>query len=636
MRIIKLISIFFLLFTMGSVSAQFTPIAIAGFNQDVVAESGSSSLATTTMPLDGVNVSNKVLYAVSFRDLNGFGGGALPDNGFITNSSGTYQLHAYTENNALLLQRGQSGNILINNPAQFSKLRLAAFSTEGASLLNIELHFTDGSTSAVLSQYNLPDWFGGTSNLVETGFGRCTRKNGVAPSDADGFPTNPRLYYIEIPMGCVERTRFLDKINISNVTTAGTNAPYPNAVFMALSGENFAGVSANTTSATCTTNGSATLNVSLPQPFSVTWNTNPVQTGITASNLSPGNYTATIDAGGGCVVQHNVTIGLINNIYLLGLQSPTICQGATATPSANINTNAQTFSWSPATAVSNVSILQPVFSPQTTTTYTLTAGLGSCSKTYTYKVTVNPSPELFLQTDTTICQGDSFVANASSANAQTFSWSPVTGVSDPTILQPVFSPTADITYTLIATAANNCTASKTLSVVVAPEAHAGAGDDVTISQGMPVQLNGTATPGTYLWTPGSGLSAVNILTPIATPQETTTYTLTVTSAAGCTASDEVKITVIPDCVKPMHAITPNADGINDKWIVTNSNCILKTSVHVYNRYGHLVYENRDYRNDWQGTFKGKALPDATYYFVVEYSLADGRTASVKGDLTIIR
>lgn len=611
------------------------PVTISGFNQDVVAENGNSSLATTTMALDGVSVSNKVLYSVPFRDQNGFGGGALPDNGYITNSSGTYQLAPYTANNALVLQRGQSGDIIIGTPSKFAKLRLAAFSTEGASLVNIQLHFTDGSTSTVLSQYSLPDWFGGTSNLVETGFGRCTRKNNVSSSDADGFPTNPRLYYIEIPMNCLEQIRDLDKISISNVTTAGTNAPYPNAVFLALSGESYHGVNSVVTNADCTTNGSATLYISLPSSYTVTWNTNPVQNGNTATNLPPGNYTATINGGGGCIIHHDITVGIVNTIYLYGLQSATICQGESANLPANISTNAQTFIWSPSTGVSNINILKPVFTPNVTTTYTLTAGLGTCTKTYSYVVTVKSLPELFLQTDTTICKGTSFIVNAQGSNA-IYNWFPSTGVSDPSTLQPILSPDSDITYTLTATGANNCSATKAFKVSVVPAAQAYAGDDVTIAQGESVQLNGTGSVGGYLWTPATGLNNANILSPIATPLETTTYSLTITSPEGCTATDAVMVTVIPDCIKPMHAITPNADGINDKWLVTNSGCTIIASVHVYNRYGHLVYENKEYRNDWQGTFRGKALPDATYYFIVEYSSASGRTTIIKGDLTIIR
>lgn len=80
----------------------------------------------------------------------------------------------------------------------------------------------------------------------------------------------------------------------------------------------------------------------------------------------------------------------------------------------------------------------------------------------------------------------------------------------------------------------------------------------------------------------------------------------------------------------------SGDGINDRWLITNGNCIRNASVHVYNRYGSLVYENKDYKNDWEGTYKGKPVPDGTYYFVIEYKLLDGRDVFIKGNLTILR
>jgi len=236
--------------------------------------------------------------------------------------------------------------------------------------------------------------------------------------------------------------------------------------------------------------------------------------------------------------------------------------------------------------------------------------------------------------DTTICLGASFNSNVS-GNATSYSWSPTTGVSDPSIADPVLSPAATTTYTVTATT-GNCSTVKTFTVTVVADVSVFAGNDVTVIEGQSVQLYGSGSVGTYLWTPATGLSATNIPDPVAKPAVTTTYTLRITSANGCTGTDNVDVIVVPYCVKVMEVITPNGDGINDKWLVTNGNCISNASVHVYNRYGSPVYENKDYKNDWEGTYKGKPVPDATYYFVIEYKLLDRRVVTVKGNLTIIR
>jgi gliding motility-associated-like protein len=161
--------------------------------------------------------------------------------------------------------------------------------------------------------------------------------------------------------------------------------------------------------------------------------------------------------------------------------------------------------------------------------------------------------------------------------------------------------------------------------------------DITIVAGDVVQLNGFGTAGSaYQWSPSAGLSATNILNPMANPTNTTTYTLSVTHPLGCVATDDILVTVLPYCVKPMEAFTPNGDGINDFWKITDGNCIRSAKVGVFNRYGSPVYESDNYRDNWDGTYKGKPVPDGTYYFQISYQLANGKTVFQKGNVTILR
>jgi gliding motility-associated-like protein len=59
-------------------------------------------------------------------------------------------------------------------------------------------------------------------------------------------------------------------------------------------------------------------------------------------------------------------------------------------------------------------------------------------------------------------------------------------------------------------------------------------------------------------------------------------------------------------------------------------------VTVFNRYGSKVFESKNYRNDWDGTYKNKPVPDGTYYGVIEFRLLDKRVMVKKTDITIIR
>lgn len=617
-------------------SAQFIPVPVNGFNQDVVAESGTSSLTTTTSALDAVPASNKVMYTVTFRTTNAFGGGGIPDNGTITDAAGSYQLASYTANNALLIQRNQNANLNITTPSKFNIIRILCFSTEGVSLVNVKLNFTDGSTTNAVTNYSLNDWFNGTANLVLSGFGRCSRT--TPASGADAFSTNPRFYYIEIPLSCADRQKNLQSINFANVTTAGSNAPYPNAVFFAVSGKAYTQtITPTITNATCTTAGSATLNITgSASPYTISWSTTPVQNGPSATNLAPGNYTATITDANACVSTYPVSILISPNNQTFTLPPPpaSICSGTSITP--NLVSNSTTYLWSPATGVSNTSIANPVLSPASTTTYTVTATLGYCVRQANYTVNVAPTPTMTVMDPISICSGRS-VSPSVSCNATVFSWTPTTGVSNPNILLPVMTPATTTVYTLTGTL-GNCSISRSWQINVVPGATVNAGPNATILAGSSVQLQGTGSGGTYAWTPATGLSASNIPNPVASPAVTTTYTLKLTNASGCIATDDVVVTVIPYCIKPLNAFTPNNDGFNDKWLVTSNGggCTKNVRVLVFNRYGSKVFESENYQNDWDGTYKGKPLPDGTYYYDIKYTLVNDTEVNMKGDVSILR
>lgn len=549
------VSLHVLLFS--SARAQtFTPVPITGFNHDVIAEAGPSSIATTTTAMDGAQ-SNTVLFTSAFRAFAALTYGGLPDNGTLVNGTSTYQLASYTGSNALLLQRTQAGDLTLATPTQLSRLRLLALSTEGASLVNVRLTFTDGTTTNALTNYSLPDWFNG-GNVVAQNLGRVTR--GTAPYSVSGQTTNPRMYFIDYSLSCTDKLKVLQKITVTNVTTAGNNAPFPNAVFFGLSGVGF-NQSITTTSVTptgCVGNtGSATIAVTgTASPFNISWNTNPVQTGATISGLPAGTYNAAVTDASACVTNYPVTIPFQSNLALTVHIDTVICRGASF--SAGTVSNGSNFTWTPAAGLSSSAIANPTVAPTATTTYVVTAVLGTC------------------------------VVN------------------------------------------------KSFTVTVADPATINAGPDVTILAGDATQLAAGGSSGTYLWTPSTGLSSTTITNPVASPAITTTYTIQVTTPNGCKATDNVVVTVVPNCVKPMEAFSPNGDGVNDRWLITNGNCLQSAKAQVFNRYGNLVYESANYQNNWDGTYKGKPVADGTYYYAILYTLINGKTVFLKGNLTILR
>jgi gliding motility-associated-like protein len=71
-------------------------------------------------------------------------------------------------------------------------------------------------------------------------------------------------------------------------------------------------------------------------------------------------------------------------------------------------------------------------------------------------------------------------------------------------------------------------------------------------------------------------------------------------------------------VRIPNAFSPNGDNINDKWVIPELNLYPNCKVNVYNRYGQPVFSaSNGYSMPWDGTYNGKPLPIATYYYVIE-------------------
>ena len=144
---------------------------------------------------------------------------------------------------------------------------------------------------------------------------------------------------------------------------------------------------------------------------------------------------------------------------------------------------------------------------------------------------------------------------ASAVSGFTYAWTPSTGLSSSTAAQPTATPNNTTTYSLVVTSASGCSSATDTVVVTVDNATptANAGSDGTIDcNTTSVSIGASAVSGfTYAWTPSTGLSSSTAAQPTATPNNTTTYSLVVTSASGCSsATDTVVVTVGNDLQQP--------------------------------------------------------------------------------------
>lgn len=196
--------------------------------------------------------------------------------------------------------------------------------------------------------------------------------------------------------------------------------------------------------------------------------------------------------------------------------------------------------------------------PNADTWYRAEITEGSCDPLYsdTTSIKVNPAIIADAGPDGSLCSGaPPYVLNTSvsgSAGPFSYQWTPAAGLSSATIANPSAAPFVTTDYVFTATDLNTgCSDSDSVTVSVFPAPTASAGADTSINCGTSTTIGGnpSASGGTppyvYSWSPAAGLSSATAPNPVASPNGTTTYALTVIDANGCpSATDSVTVTVI--------------------------------------------------------------------------------------------
>ncbi|WP_161888760.1 Ig-like domain-containing protein [Pontibacter russatus] len=238
------------------------------------------------------------------------------------------------------------------------------------------------------------------------------------------------------------------------------------------------------------------------------------------------------------------------------------------------------------------------------------------------KVTVRvwPAPAAPAAQDGSSCGPGSVTLTATGGAAGEYRWyesetapTPLAGSTDGTFTTPALQDSR--TY-YVALVKNGCEGERTpvqALVYPVPEAVASLPDQ-DIDSGESVRLNGSGGE-SYIWSPAAGLDDPLAASPVATPEQTTRYTLTVKNREGCEDTTSVVVTVRQLLVIP-NAFSPNGDGVNDNWEIENIEYFPGVAVEVYNRWGNLIFERANYQSDWNGTYRGAALPVGTYFYVI--------------------
>lgn len=263
---------------------------------------------------------------------------------------------------------------------------------------------------------------------------------------------------------------------------------------------------------------------------------------VTAYPVTSTIYTVTGTGNGGCTATSTVSISVLSLPTLNATAGPSaICSGTTSTLAA---TGAVSYSWSPSGGLSSTTGSSVSATPGSTSTYTVTGtAANGCTSSTTVQLTVNPKPNVGLSAgSTSFCRGDSTNMIASGAN--TYSWSPSSGLSATTGIAVTAVPTSSIVYTVIGTSIDGCkdTAAISLTVLNLPNVTV-APSTYAICPGSSSTLTSSGAV-SYAWSPVTGLNTTTGSSVMASPSATTIYTVTGTAANGCTATDTTLITAL--------------------------------------------------------------------------------------------
>ena len=160
-----------------------------------------------------------------------------------------------------------------------------------------------------------------------------------------------------------------------------------------------------------------------------------------------------------------------------------------------------------------------------------------------------------------------------------------------------------------------------------------AGEDIYIYASVYVPLLATSNiPGSFSWIPTSILNDPYVSNPVADVTESTQFIVSVNNDYGCFGRDTVWVYLVQD-IEFASAFTPDGDGINDEWIINNIEWFPNSLVTIMNRYGNTIFESKGYTKPWDGTFEGKEVPVASYFYIID--LGDGFETKT-GSVSVIR
>lgn len=297
------------------------------------------------------------------------------------------------------------------------------------------------------------------------------------------------------------------------------------------------------------------------------WSSGETTQSITVSPNQSSDYALTITSGT-CTTEDNINI-FVDDSFVDIVGSTLFCEDEEVTVEA-IGSGG-TFLWSTGEETPSITLV-----PFENVSYrvTLTSPNG-CQVEDEIIFTKFDNGDISLGPDVTICEGSS-VDLMLTGDFDSVIW------DDDNSTNPsrTVTPTQTTTYTITAQR-GSCLSFDEITIFVLDNIDLNLGTDITICEGLSVEIGDANTGGNYLWSTGDTTSIISV-----TPSQTTTYSVTVTSEA-CVDSDEITVNIDNTCnvnlfvQKTVNDFNPKAgDTIEFTILVGNTGGITATNIEV--------------------------------------------------------
>ena len=329
-----------------------------------------------------------------------------------------------------------------------------------------------------------------------------------------------------------------------------------------------------------------------------------------------GIYTETFTSSGGCDSTVTLDLSIIPSVTTNLIEE--ICEGE------------------------NLIIGTEIFANTGNYSVVLTTQLG-CDSIVNLDLTVFLQPEIIAENET-ICIGGEVQLEVITDSGNPITWTPSIGLSCTNCPSPIAFPDFTTNYTVSTTGCNGSVIATALTVFVEePPILTLSETEFFIGPGQPVVVTAISdNPNvTINWSDENGnLLCENCPELSINPESSAIFTATAYTSAGCEASASINVSVIDNCndrvIEIPNFISPNNDGLNDKFEIRYEGFFTIELLRIFNRWGEQVYETRDISQFWDGKYKGQALNSGVFLYYLEGKCLNGEKFIEKGNITLVQ